>query len=87
MDNRTKKELSEFLANELHKNHLNGYWFDGEDVKDVIDEFFEKATANEKKQKLDKANAKIDEAIDEAMDELEKQVMLFQKTVNERSNK
>jgi len=51
---------------------------------DVIDEFLEqKSKSDDPKQKLDKVNAEIDEA----MEKLEKQVLSFQQTVLERSNK
>lgn len=42
MDEKTRKELAKYLQEKLHNEHLPGFYFDVEDVENLIKDFMEK---------------------------------------------
>ena len=64
MDERTKEQLSEFLANELHTMHLNGAWFDESDVMDIMDDFFKKKKLFDKRDQLEEELKRVTRQIE-----------------------
>lgn len=47
MDNNKQLRLAEYLQDKLHSCFLPGFYFDVEDVYDIIDEFNEKEESGE----------------------------------------